>query len=115
MLAQVLIAEADSFVAMWKDLKLRMAATVSCALAMGRIGQSKPGWDPSRCVAPRCAARATRAPRRKSASPRLSWRSGRGGRRSRRMHAGPDRRTTRGQEGARRFPDRSARERPELA
>ena len=43
MLAQVLIAEADSFVAMWKDLKLPMAATVSCAMAMGRIGQSKPG------------------------------------------------------------------------
>ena len=30
-----------------------MAATVSCAMAMGRIGQSKPGWGLSRCVAPR--------------------------------------------------------------
>ena len=72
MLAQVLIAEADSFVAMWKDLTLPMAATVSCAMAMGRIGQSKPGWGQSRCVAPRCATGATWAPRRKSASARRS-------------------------------------------
>src|ERR1700722_12263391 len=30
-----------------------MAATVSCAMAMGRIGQSKPGWGLSRSVAPK--------------------------------------------------------------
>ena len=42
--AEVLIVEAHSFVAMWKDLKLRMAATVSCAV--GRIEQSKPRWGP---------------------------------------------------------------------
>ena len=161
-----------------------MAATVSCAMAMGRIGQSKPGWGLSRSVAPRCATGATWSPRRKSASPRRSCRSGRGGRRasmrccrfstcvgcrlatsrkpcaasrartrqpvaggdlaadgkmasglrrlaearplgeairvrvggrglsagpngrSRRMHAGADRRNTRGQEGTRRLPDR---------
>ena len=36
MLAQVLIAEADAFVALWKDLKLPgMGATAWCVTAMG--------------------------------------------------------------------------------
>ena len=37
MLAQVLIAEADTFVAMWKDLRLQDAATVSCEEQMAAI------------------------------------------------------------------------------
>src|SRR5262245_52640585 len=36
-----------------------MAAIVSCAMAMGRIGPSKPGWGLSRSVAPRYATGAT--------------------------------------------------------
>ena len=161
-----------------------MAATVSCAMAMGRIGQSKPGWGLSRSVAPRCATgrrgrrgenplylvdpaevgAADEEPRcavagslpawgvdwRLPGSPRRPLGQGRakpvaggdlaadgkmasglrrlaearplgeairvrvGGRglsagpngRSRRMHAGADRRNTRGQEGTRRLPDR---------
>ena len=55
MLAQVLIAEADSFVAMWKDLKLPDGRDRVVRHGHGRIGQSKPGWGPSRSVAPRCA------------------------------------------------------------
>jgi len=43
MLAQALIAEADAFVAMWKDLKLRMGVTASCVTAMGRSARSRPG------------------------------------------------------------------------
>jgi hypothetical protein len=55
MLAQVLIAEADAFVAQWKDLKLRTAATASCGTAMDRCGQSRPGLGPLRFDARRCA------------------------------------------------------------
>jgi Transposase, Mutator family len=53
-----------------------MAATASCVMAMGHIEQSKPGWGLSKSVALRCAIVATWAPRRKSASPRRSCRSG---------------------------------------
>jgi hypothetical protein len=41
MLAQVLIAEVDFFVAMWKDLKLPDGATLPCAVC--RIEQSNRG------------------------------------------------------------------------
>src|SRR4051812_40434824 len=58
-----------------------MAATASCVMAMGRIAQSRPGLGLSRSVVPRCATEATWAQRRRSASPRRSCRSGRGGRR----------------------------------
>ena len=42
-----------------------MAATASCAMAMGRIGQSRPGSGLSRSVAPRCATGATWPQRRR--------------------------------------------------
>ena len=58
-----------------------MAATASCVKAMARIAQSRPGLGLSRSVAPRFATGATWAQRRRSASPRRSCRSGRGGRR----------------------------------
>ena len=55
MLAQVLIAEADSFVAMWKDLKLPDGRGRVLRHGHGHIGQSKRGLGLSRFVAPRCA------------------------------------------------------------
>ena len=55
MLAQALIAEADAFVALRKDLKYRMVATASCVTAMGRIARSRPALGPSRFVAPKSA------------------------------------------------------------
>ena len=55
MLAQALIAEADAFVALWKDLKYRMVATASCVTAMGRIARSRPASGLSRFVAARSA------------------------------------------------------------
>ena len=58
-----------------------MVATASCVKAMARIAQSRPGLGLSRSVAPRCTTGATWAQRRRSASPRRSCRSGRGGRR----------------------------------
>src|SRR6185437_15836585 len=79
MLAQ-LIAEADCFVAIWKDLKLPDGPRRASCL-------SAPSCDPdrglglSRSVAPRYATVARWARRRKSASRRRSFRSGRGGRR----------------------------------
>ena len=48
---------------------------------MGRIVRSRPGSDLLRFVAPRCATGARWARKRRSASPRRSCRSGRGGRR----------------------------------
>ena len=80
MLAQVPIAEPDCFVAMWKDFKLPDAATAWCVMAMGRSAQSRPGSGLSRSVAPRCAIGARWARGEKSALPRRSCRSGRGGR-----------------------------------
>jgi hypothetical protein len=41
MLAQVLIAEAHSFVALWKDFKLPDGRDRVVVMAMGRIGQSR--------------------------------------------------------------------------
>jgi hypothetical protein len=54
MLAQVLIAEAGSFVAMWKDLKLPDGRGRVVRHGHGHIGQSKRGLGLSRFVAPRC-------------------------------------------------------------
>jgi len=82
-LAQVLIAEADAFVALWKDLKL----------SDGRDRVVRHGHGPQRAIqtgvgpvevrrAKVCAIGATWAQRRKSALPRRSCRSGRGGRRA---------------------------------
>ena len=59
MLAQVLIAEADAFVAQWKDLKLPDGRTASCVTDMDRSAQSRPGLGLSRFGAPRCATVAT--------------------------------------------------------
>jgi hypothetical protein len=58
MLAQALVAEADTFVALWKDSKLpdgRDRATASCVTAIGRIARSRPASGLSRFAAPRCA------------------------------------------------------------
>ena len=52
MLAQALIAEADAFVALWKDW---MVGTASCVTAMGRIARSRPVSGLSRFVAARSA------------------------------------------------------------
>ena len=52
MLAQVLIAEADSFVAMWKDLKLPDGRDRVVRHGMGRIAQSRLGSGLSKSVAP---------------------------------------------------------------
>ena len=65
MLAQVLIAEADSFVAMWKDLKLPDGRDRVVRHGMGRIAQSRLGSGLSKSVAPRCATAATWAQRRR--------------------------------------------------
>jgi hypothetical protein len=80
MLAQVLIAEADSFVAMWRDLKLPDGRDRIVRHGHGPHRAIQTGSGLSRSVAPRCATGATWAQRRKSASPRRSCRSGRGGR-----------------------------------
>jgi hypothetical protein len=81
MLAQVLIAEADSFVAMWRDLKLPDGRDRIVRHGHGPHRAIQTGSGLSRSVAPRCATGATWAQRRKSALPRRSCRSGRGGRR----------------------------------
>ena len=67
MLAQALIAEADAFVAMWKEISCRMGVTASCVTVMGRNARSRPGSGLSRSVAPRCATGARGAWRRKRA------------------------------------------------
>jgi hypothetical protein len=69
----VLIAEADSFVAMWKDLKSPdgRGRVVRHGHGSHRAIQI-PGSGLSRSVAPKGATGATWAQRRKSASPRRS-------------------------------------------
>ena len=194
MLGQVLIAEADAFVAMWKDVKLpdgrdrvvrhgngpaRAIQTGIGPVAVrrakvrdrGKVGAAEkirftssilPKWA-RRTQEPRCSASdlvlAGHFDRRLPGGPLRSPGQGRaepvaggdhpadggvaGGLRGvaearslgaalclcvggrglpagadgsrRRMHAGADRRDTRGQEGTRRLPDRGARERAELA
>jgi hypothetical protein len=81
MLAQVLIAEAASFIAMWKDLRLPDGRDRIVRHGHGPHRTIQTGVGLSRSVAPRCATEATWAQRRRSASPRRSCRSGRGGRR----------------------------------
>ena len=80
MLAQVLITEANSFVAMWRDLKLPDGRDRIVRHGHGPHRAIQTGSGLSRSVAPRCATGATWAQRRKSASPCRSCRSGRGGR-----------------------------------
>ena len=67
MLAQVLIAEADSFVAMWRDLKLPDGRDRIVRHGHGPHRAIQTGSGLSRSVAPRCATGATWAQRRKSA------------------------------------------------
>ena len=81
MLAQVLIAEADSFVAMWKDLKLPDGRDRVVRHGHGPHRAIQTGVGPVE-VRAQVRTGATWAPRRKSASPRRSCRSGRGGRRA---------------------------------
>ena len=82
MLAQVLIAEADSFVAMWKDLKLPDGRDRVVRHGHGPHRAIQTGVGPVEVRRAKVRDRATWAPRRKSASPRRSCRSGRGGRRA---------------------------------
>jgi hypothetical protein len=81
MLAQVLIAEADAFVAMWKDLKLPDGRDRVVRHGHGPRRAIQTGVGPARSAALRCAIAATWGRRRKFASPRRSCRNGRGGRR----------------------------------
>src|SRR5215207_6453990 len=82
MLAQVLIAEADAFVAMWKDEKLPDGRDRIVRHGHGphRAIQTRVGL--SKSVAPRCATEATWIGRRKFVFPRRSCQNGRGGRRA---------------------------------
>jgi len=82
MLAQVLIAQADAFVAMWKELKLSDGRNRVVRHGHGPQRASRPELGLSRSVAPRCAIGAMWGARRKSASPHQLCRSGRGGRRA---------------------------------
>jgi hypothetical protein len=79
MLAQVLIADADAFVAQWKDLKLPDGRDRVVRHGHGPQRASRPGLGQSKSGAPRCATGLTSPWRRKSASPHRSCRSGRGG------------------------------------
>src|SRR3954468_12887001 len=72
MLAQVLIAEADSFIAMWKDLRLPDGRDRIVRQGHGPHRAIQTGIGLSRSVAPRCTTGATWAQRRRSASPRRS-------------------------------------------
>ena len=68
MLAQALIAEADAFVAQWKDLKLPDGRDRVVCHGHGLQRAIQTGVGLLRSVAPRCATGARRARRRKSAS-----------------------------------------------
>ena len=67
MLAQVLVAEADSFVTRVEGLEIAGWPPRSYIMAMGRIAKSRPGLGLLRSAAPRCAIGATWALGRKSA------------------------------------------------
>jgi hypothetical protein len=82
MLAQVLIAEADAFVAMWKDVKLANGRDRIVRHGHGPHRAIQTGSDLSKSVAPRCAIGATWRRRRKFDFPRRSCLNGRGGRRA---------------------------------
>ena len=81
MLAQVLIAEADSFVAMWKDLKLPDGRDRVVRHGHGPHRAIQTGIGPVEVRRAKVRDRGDVGARRKSASPRRSCRSGRGGRR----------------------------------
>ena len=81
MLAQVLIAEADSFVAMWKALKLPDGRDRVVRHGHGPQRAIQTGVGPVEVRRAKVRDRATWWQRRKSASARRSCRSGRGGRR----------------------------------
>ena len=81
MLAQVLIAEADSFVAMWKDLKLPDGRDRIVRHGHGPHRAIQTGVRPVEVRRAKMRDRGDVAQRRRSASPRRSCRSGRGGRR----------------------------------
>ena len=69
MLAQVLIAEADAFVAQWKDLKLPDGRDRVVRHGHGPQRAIQTGLGLSRSGAPRCATGLTSPRRRKSVSP----------------------------------------------
>src|SRR5439155_1212967 len=104
MLAQMLIAEADSFVAMWKDLKL----------PDGRDRVVRHGHGPHRTIQTGVGPVEVRRAKVRDRGGRRRPAAGADGGGCR-MHAGADRRDTRGQERTRRLPDRGARECAELA
>jgi hypothetical protein len=74
MLDQVLIADANDFIEMWKDLKLPDGRDP----VVRHSAPSRPGLALSRSAALRYATWATWARTRRLASPRRSYRSGRG-------------------------------------
>ena len=82
MLAQVLIAEADAFVALWKDLKLPDGRDRVVRHGHGPQRAIQTGVGPVEVRRAKVRDRARSARRRKSASPRRSCRNGRGGRRA---------------------------------
>ena len=82
MLAQVLIAEADSFVAMWKDLKLPDGRDRIVRHGHGPHRAIQTGVGPVEVRRAKVRDRGDVVAEEKSASPRRSCRSGRGGRRA---------------------------------
>ena len=68
MLAQVLIAEADAFVALWKEIAGRPRPH-RASRPWTAARHPKPGLGLSRSGAPKCATEVTLAGRRKSALP----------------------------------------------
>ena len=82
MLAQVLIAEADSFVAMWKDLKLPDGRDRVVRHGHGPHRAILTGVGPVEVRRAKVRDRGDVGAEEKSASPRQSCRSGHGGRRA---------------------------------
>ena len=82
MLGQVLIAEADAFVAMWRDVQLPDGRDRVVRHGHGPERAIQLGSGLSRSGGPRSATAARWARRRKSGSRRRSCRNGRGGRRA---------------------------------
>jgi len=82
MLAQVLIAEADSFVAMWKDLKLPDGRDRVVRHGDGPHRAIQTGVGPVEVRRAKVRDRGDVGAEEKSASPRRSCRSGHGGRRA---------------------------------
>jgi hypothetical protein len=83
MLAQVLIAEADAFVALWKDLKLPDGRDRVVRHGHGPQRSIQTGVGPVEVRRAKVRDRGkVGADQEKSASPRRSCRNGRGGRRA---------------------------------